>query len=349
MDYGPLEIDLNIKMKEKNTINWGIIGVGNVTEVKSGPAFYKIKDSNLHAVMRRDAQKAADYAMRHKVPKWYSDASDLINDPEIDAVYIATPPDSHCAYAVQVMKAGKPVYVEKPMARNLNECQKMLDVSKETGQSLHVAYYRRTLPAFLKVKELVESGTIGKPLRVNIKLYKEAQERHQTTEQMHWHVNPEIAGAGHFFDLASHQFDFLDFVFGKIIDVKGQASNQAGLYPAEDTVSGSWRHESGVRGTGSWCFVVDKDAVEDQIQIIGDKGELSLPCFRHGKLLLKTENNTREYTFENPAHISQYLVQQVVDELRGIGNCISTGESAFRTNWVLNEFVKDYYKPLKEK
>jgi len=330
--------------KKLNKVRWGIIGVGNVTEVKSGPAFYKIPNSQLVAVMRRNAEKAEDYARRHNVPRWYSDASALINDPEVDAVYIATPPDSHASYAIEAMKAGKAVYVEKPMARSYSECFEMLKVSNETGVPLWVAYYRRTLPAFLKVKELIASGVIGKPLLVNIKLFKEASERGQTLEEMHWHVFPEISGAGHFFDLASHQLDYLDFVFGKVTEVKGIATNQAGLYPAEDTVAGTWKHESGVIGSGEWCFVVDKNSTEDYIQIVGEKGEVSLPCFSHGKITVKNGAGIQQLDFKNPEHISQNLVQQVVDELRGMGKCVSTGESAARTSWVLDEMVKEYYQ-----
>lgn len=330
-------------MRNKNTINWGILGVGDVCEVKSGPAFYKIEHSKLVAVMRRNAEKAADYAHRHKVPKWYSTASELINDPDIDAIYIATPPDSHASLAIEAMKAGKPVYVEKPMAKNYSECMEMLKVSEETGMPLWVAYYRRALPAFLKAKELVDSGTIGKPLLVNIKLYKKAEERNQSKDEMNWRISPDISGAGHFFDLASHQLDYLDFVLGKISNVEGIAVNLGGLYPAEDTVSGTWKHETGVLGNGSWCFVVDKNSEEDYIQIIGDKGEIRLSCFSHGALKLKAQKGTEEYRFENPKHISQNLVQQVVDELHDVGKCVSTGKSAARTSWVLDEFVKKYY------
>ena len=330
-------------MKKFNKIKWGIIGVGDVTEIKSGPAFYKIEYSNLVAVMRRNPEKAADYAKRHNIPKWYSNGSELINDSNVDAVYIATPPNSHANYAIEVMRAGKPVYVEKPMARNYSECKEMLKVSKETGMPIWVAYYRRTLPAFLKAKELIESGAIGKPLMVNIKLYKQADERGKTKEEMHWHVFPEISGAGHFFDLASHQFDYLDFVLGEVTDVKGNASNIAGLYPAEDTVSGTWKHKSGVVGTGSWCFVVDESSEVDIIEIIGENGKITLPCFSPGNLKLITNTGITEMGFKNPQHISQNLVQQVVDELRGKGTCISTGESAARTSWVLDEIVKDYY------
>src|ERR1700747_392477 len=97
-------------------IKWGIIGCGDVTEVKSGPAFNKVKDSELVAVMRRDGEKAKDYAQRHKVPKWYTNADQLIHDPDANSVYIATPPSSHEEYAIAVINAGKPVYVEKPMS-----------------------------------------------------------------------------------------------------------------------------------------------------------------------------------------------------------------------------------------
>jgi len=329
--------------KKFNKVRWGIIGVGDVTEVKSGPAFYKSERSELVAVMRRNAEKAADYAKRHNVPKWYSDASDLMNDPNVNAVYIATPPNSHANYAIEAMQAGKSVYVEKPMARSYSECLAMLKVSEETGMPLRVAYYRRTLPAFLKVKELVENGFIGKSLMVNIKLYKEAEERKQTPEEMHWHVFPEIAGAGHFFDLASHQFDYLDFVLGPVAEVKGNAANLAGLYPAEDTVSGTWKHESGVIGNGSWCFVADKSSVSDEIEIIGESGQISIPCFTPGNVILKTKEGVTEMGFKNPEHISQNLVQQVVNELCGIGKCVSTGDSAARTSWVLEEMVKEYY------
>lgn len=324
-------------------INWGIIGVGNVTEVKSGPAFYKTPHSRLVAVMRRDARKAADYARRHGVPRWYEDADQLINDPDVQAVYVATPPDTHAEYAIRAMRAGKPVYVEKPMARNYRECLEMIRVSEETGMPLWVAYYRRALPAFLKVKACIENGEIGQPLTVNIRLYRQAAERNQQPGEMSWHVNPAIGGAGHFFDLASHQFDYLDFLFGPVSEVSGIAVNLAGLYPAEDTVTGTFRFESGVTGTGSWCFVAGQPAETDLIEIVGDSGKVCLPCFTHGDVILENRHGRQTFSFQNPQHISQNLVQQVVDELRGVGTCVSTKYSAARTSRVLDEMVKSYY------
>lgn len=330
-------------------INWGIIGCGNVTELKSGPAFNKVEHSRLVAVMRRNATLAEDYAKRHGVPKFYSDATELINDPEINAVYIATPPDTHASYAIQAMRAGKAVYVEKPMARNYAECSEMIRVSEETGQPLYVAYYRRTLAMFLKVKELIDTEAIGKPLTVNIRLYKAYGENDRFPERQHWHVNPEIGGAGHFYDLASHQFDYLDFAFGPITQVTGMASNIAGYYPAEDTVSAVFSFASGVTGTGSWSFVVDKQSEEDSIEIIGTKAKIKFPCFDKGDLEVISEMGTEKFSFQNHENISFYLIEQVVGALLGKNECVSTMYSAARTSFVLEEIVKSYYKKEQKK
>jgi predicted dehydrogenase len=328
-------------------IKWGIIGCGDVTELKSGPAFNKIEHSKLVAVMRRSAAKAEDYAKRHGVPRWYTDAKLLINDQEVNAVYVATPPDTHAHYAIEAMKAGKPVYVEKPMARNYRECAEMIRVSEETGMPLLVAYYRRTLPAFLKVRELIEAGTIGTPLTVNIRLHKSFGTKDQYPEKQSWHVHPEISGGGHFFDLASHQFDYLDFLFGPITEVEGIAKNLAGYYAAEDTVSAAFTFGSGVTGTGSWCFVVSEGCDEDTIEIAGTKGKITLSCFLLGEVKLILPDGTTTFSFQNPENISRNLVQQVVGELLGEGKCVSNGYSAARTSWVLDEITKTYYEGKK--
>ena len=136
-------------------INWGIIGCGDVTELKSGPAFNKAKNSSLAAVMRRDAVKAKDYAQRHQVPTWYTDAALLINDPAVNAIYVATPPLSHEAYTIAALQAGKPVYVEKPMALNYKAALNMVDIAAKKNQKLVVAHYRREQPFFKKINQLI--------------------------------------------------------------------------------------------------------------------------------------------------------------------------------------------------
>src|ERR1044072_2126533 len=253
------------------TIRWGIIGCGDVTEVKSGPGFQKANHSTLVAVMRRDGLLAKDYAERHGVSHWYDDASQLINDPEVDAVYVATPPSSHRQYTLMAAQAGKPAYVEKPMALNFDECREMIAACQTAGVPLFVAYYRRALPRFLKFKELVDSGAIGEARFVSVALYQPAGNLNAAT--LPWRVVPEISGGGLFVDLASHTLDFLDYVFGPIASVQGCAANQARLYEAEDIVTGLFPFESGVAGGGAWCFTVAGKS--DVVTIVGKIGRAS--------------------------------------------------------------------------
>lgn len=321
------------------TIRWGIIGCGNVTEVKSGPGFQKATNSSLVAVMRRSGELAADYARRHGVPRWYDDAEALINDPEVDAVYIATPPDSHKPYTLAAAAAGKPVYVEKPMARNYAECQAMIEACRSAGVPLFVAYYRRALPRFLKVKALVESGAIGQVQAVSVKLHQPPR-KDLDPQNLPWRVIPEIAGAGLYLDLASHTLDFLDYVFGPIRSVAGFAANQGGLYPAEDIVTGSFVFASGVQGVGSWCFTGFEQA--DSNEILGQKGKITFSSFTDDPVVLTTAEGVTPFEIDHPPHVQQPLIQTIVDALNGQGTCPSTGESGARTSWVMDQMLEAY-------
>lgn len=319
------------------TIRWGIIGCGDVTEVKSGPALYKARNSALVAVMRRNPDKARDYAERHGVPKWYHRSELLINDPNVDAVYIATPPDTHAYYTIQAAQAGKPVYVEKPMARNYGECLAMRNACLQAEVRLFVAYYRRALPAFLKIKSLVEEGAIGAVRFVSIALCRPASE---DSYDLPWRVVSAISGGGYFFDLASHQLDFLDFVLGPIIQASGYATNQAGLYRAEDAVTASFVFESGVLGVGVWNFAADQS--RDQIEIVGDKGRITFSTFAFTPVELETDAGTETFAFDPPEHVQQPLIQTVVDALLARDTCLSTGLTAARTNRIMDMIISDH-------
>jgi predicted dehydrogenase len=327
----------------KNTINWGIIGVGNVCEVKSAPAFNRIEGSKLVAVMRRNGEKAQDFAQRHGVPKWYDDADALINDPEVNAIYIATPPNSHAFYAIKAAEAGKPVYVEKPMARDFFEAGEMVDRCKTKGVPLFTAYYRRELPNFLKIKEFLDSGVIGDVRYVHILLNKSIQLDiiPKNADYTDWRVVPEIAGGGYFFDLASHQFDMMDFLLGDIKMAQGFTDNQAGLYAAEDIVVGFFQFQNGILGTGNWCFTTANVADKDCTTIVGSKGQISFPFFGDNSVTIEIDGEDKEILqFEMPKHIQQPLIQTIVDELLGKGVCKSTGMSGLRTNWILEALTE---------
>ncbi len=320
-------------------VRWGILGVGDVCEVKSAPAMNKIRHSSLVAVMRRTLEKAKDYAERHHVPKWYNDADELLKDPDINAIYIATPPNAHEYLTKKALAAGKPVYVEKPMARTSLECQSMIAASSKAGLPLYVAYYRRALPNFLKIKELVESGVIGNVRLVSVQLHK-PMNLEQAADEINWRVKPDVAGGGYFYDLASHQLDFLDYLLGPIATATGLSGNQAGLYEANDIVTGNFRFKNGVMGTGSWCFTGGDSSGMDKTTIMGNKGQIIYPTFDRSQVLLDTEQNGRQtFDFDLPRHIQQPLIQTVVDDLLGEGKCPSNGVSGARTNRVMEKLI----------
>ena len=323
-------------------INWGIIGCGNVTEVKSGPAFNKVADSRLVAVMRRNAELAEDYARRHNIPRFYTVADDLINDSEINAVYIATPPLNHAEYALKTLNAGKPVYIEKPMALNYTECVRINDAAKKNNLPVFVAYYRRTLPGFLKIKDLIEAGEIGKPRFVQLQIFNYPSED-ERAGRLPWRVIPEISGAGHFFDLASHQLDYLDFLFGPVRKVSSVVVNQAKNYRAEDFVSAGFLFDDNIAATGIWSFSVSPEGNRDSFEVVGEKGIIKTSTFTYEPIVLVNGNGRREFINERPENIQFYLIEQIVKALSGKGEVVSTGISAARTSWVMDQVVKEYY------
>ncbi len=318
-----------------NTIKWGIIGCGDVTEIKSGPALQKARGSELVAVMRRNNDLAADYAKRHKVPRFYDNAARLINDPDVNAVYIATPPNFHASYAHSVASAGKTVYVEKPMARTYAECRMMIEICRESNVPLFVAYYRRALPYFLKIKKLVDEKKIGVVSDIQIRL----RQPHRNTKNSPtpWRLIKEISGGGLFFDLACHQLDLLDFIFGPISNCKGEATNTGGFYEVEDTVTANFEFTTGVKGYGAWCFC--SDSYEDTIIIRGSKGSICFATFAFTPITLSTESQTSVIEMANPSHIQQPFIQNIVDALKGDLRYDTTGESAARTNKIMEQII----------
>ncbi|MBI5534916.1 MAG: Gfo/Idh/MocA family oxidoreductase [Deltaproteobacteria bacterium] len=325
-------------------IRWGIIGCGDVTEKKSGPAFQLARDSSLVAVMRRRGDLARDYAARHGVARWYDDADKLIHDPEVDAVYIATPPSAHKGYALACARAGKPAYVEKPMALDEHECREMVDAFRAAGTPLFVAYYRRALPRFLRVKQWIDAGRIGRVRFVQIVLHKPASQADRNAGALPWRVVPEISGGGHFVDLACHTLDLLAWMLGPIVEATGIADNQAGLYRAEDVVTASLRFAGGALGTGVWCFAAAER--EDRISIVGDQGMIGLSTFGDVPIQLRAGADAIEEAIAHPAHIQLPLVQSIVDELNGSGQCPSTGDTGLQTTRVIDQILAGWRQRL---
>jgi predicted dehydrogenase len=320
-------------------INWGIIGCGNVTEVKSGPAFNKVPGSSLVAVMRRDAEKAKDYAARHHVPTWYADANELINDPNVHAINVATPPDSHEKYVVASLQAGKPVYVEKPMSTDLASCIRMRDAAASSGVKLTVAHYRRALPMFIKIKDLIDSKAVGDIRTVRLSMLQPDQSTLIANSETNWRVDPAVGGIGGlFYDLAPHQLDLMVHFFGAIAESKGMSTNQAGLYGAKDIVTGLVQFKNNILFTGTWCFTVAPELKEDLCEIIGSRGKISFSMFGN-RVTIQKGDELEELVFVHPEHIQQPMIEQVVKYFSGNGPNPCSAADAIESMQLMEKFV----------
>ena len=319
-------------------ISWGFIGCGEVAELKSGPAFNDVTGSHVEAVMSRTEARARSYAERHGVNKWYTDAQKLIDDPNVNAIYVATPPSSHATFAIMAMRAGKPVYVEKPLASNYEDCARINRISEDTGVPCFVAYYRRYLPYFQRVKEIINSGQIGQVAYVQVRFTTPPRPQ-DYQENKPWRLIPDIAGGGYFYDLAAHQLDLLQDLFGVIVRAHGYTTNRAHLYDAEDTVSASFSFENGLVGSGSWCFVGHESAREDRIEVVGDKGMVSFSVFSYEPIRLVTSDGEQFIEVENPDYVQLPLIKSVIEDLQGFGMCRCTSVSATPVNWVMDRIL----------
>ena len=322
----------------RTTIRWGILGCGDVTEVKSGPGFQKAAGSKLVAVMLRNGALAADYARRHGVPRWYDDARKLIADPEVDAVYIATPPGSHLELARLVAAAGKPCYVEKPMARNTPECDAMIDAFRAAKQKLFAAYYRRAQPRFLGLKQLIDTGALGQVTSI---AYRLTMGSPNPDAKGGWRIDATTAGGGLLLDMGSHMLDLLDYFFGPLTPIHGDAARLGSSGQVEDVVTMIFRTPTGIPGAAVWNFT--SHAREDRLEITGTAGRVSCSVFGTEPLALETAAGAQSLAFPPLEHAAQPLIQTVVDDLLGRGTCPSTGESARRTSAVMDTVLASFY------
>ena len=323
-------------MTNTKHIRWGFIGCGSVTEVKSGPAYQQAKGFEVLGVTRRDLQKAEDYAKRHGISKVYADASQLIKDEAIDAVYIATPPDTHALYGLMVAELGKPCCIEKPMAPSYAESLKIYEAFNSRNVPLFIAYYRRSLPRFNKVKEWLEEGKIGTVRQIRWDLSKPPNTL-DLNRDYNWRTDAKVAPGGYFDDLASHGIDLFTYFLGDIDRVNGVASNQMGLYSAYDTVGANWLHKSGVMGTASWNF--GSYQREDKVVLTGSKGKIEFSVFDEAPLICSDETGHHELQIEHPTHIQKYHVENIRDHLDGKAQHPSLGSSGLHTSWVMDKIL----------
>lgn len=323
-------------------IRWGMIGTGAVTEKKSGPGFYKAHNSELKGVMNIDMDQAKDYARRHKVDLAFDSAKELINNSEIDAVYVATPPAFHKEYALMAIRAGKPVYIEKPMATSYEECLEIKELALKNKVKVFTAFYRRGMEKFQGIKKLIDNGEIGTVRYVNVVLHQRPEEGDYNKENLPWRLRGEISGGGKFLDMGIHTLDILDYIISPIEEVVSLVGNQGNLYEVEDIVTVTWKFQNGAHGIGAWSFTCGENT--DRIEIVGNRGKISFSCFDDKPVVVAKDGMEKTFAFKSPEHVQQPFIQCIVDELLGKGEHPGSLESAIRSQLIADKILEEYKK-----
>jgi 1,5-anhydro-D-fructose reductase (1,5-anhydro-D-mannitol-forming) len=313
-----------------------MIGTGDVTERKSAPSFNKIENSRLVAVANRTFEKAEDYAARHNVPTVHRNPHDVIRNPEVDIVYIATPPGSHMDYALETIEEGKPLYIEKPMARTWEECNIINEAAEKKGLPVYVAYYRRSLDYFKKVRSIIQEGDLGKILHINLQQYFAARHEDYESQNLPWRVIPEDAGGGYFHDMGCHALDILFYIFGDPMEVTGMVSNMGGLYEPEDTLSANLILPGRLLVSASWSFVTPEPFQKDLVEVVAEKGKLKFSIFSFKPITLFTGDHKETMAIIQPEHIQLPHIRSIVAELNGNGKCPATGKTSAVTSRVMD-------------
>lgn len=310
---------------DKLNICWGLLGTGDVTKIKSGPGLYKNPNSILEGVYNRTKEKAMQFAFRHGVPKVFDSVEEMLKDEYIDIIYIATPPYTHYEFAMQCLEAGKAVYIEKPITMNYEEALAIDAKAKEKNLPVYAAFYRRGLQKFIGIKELLDSGQIGAIRMVRVTHWAEPTEEEKRGE-LTWRLQKEMSGGGKFWDLAVHTLDILEFFFGKMTSFEGKVVNQGGYYEIDDTVITTFQYENGIVGTGSWCFVSDKNV--EEVFIAGEKGNLRFSVFGREAVILEKNGELEMINYRFPTHIAMPYQGSIVKELLDMGSSNANWEQA---------------------
>lgn len=319
-----------------DVLNWLVIGIGDITTKRVIPAISAEPRSRLYGVVSRDAAKGARYAEH----VWRS-LDEALNEPAIQAVYIATPVSLHTPQTMAALRAGKHVLCEKPMAMNYAEAQEMVHAGTESGKIFGVAYYRRMYLKVRRLKELVDTGAIGRPVLA------EARNHYWFNNEdgkRPWRLDPAQAGGGPLYDIASHRIDLLNYLFGRPKRVAAQLGNIVHQNPVEDSATVLVEYDNGVRGIVDvrWHSRVQRD----EFRVIGTDGEIDLDPL-NGPVFVGPGGLE-----ELPCHANLHYpcVENFVSAVLDGTPLAASGESSLWTDWVTEQAMRSHagssVKPL---
>ena len=321
------------------SIKWGIIGCGDVAEHKGGPALYNVEDSELLGVTDINLEKAKDFANRHNAKKYYATAEEMLNDKEINAVYVATPVRFHCEYSIQSAEAGKHVLCEKPFAMNAEENKQMIEVCRKNKVKLAAAYYRRFFPHIQKIKSLIAEGAIGDIVLAQSNYtgyYNPAKIYPDDLSQ--WRTDPQMAGGGVVMNCGSHRIDLLGYLLDDVAEVSAFVDTLHCNYSVEDSSVIIMRFAMGAQAVAN--FNQNVRTSTDEFAIYGTEGRIVATPLDSGNILLHQTSGIKKYNLP-PMKITHLgLVKDFVESIVDGRKPISSGEDGMKASLVMDAAYK---------
>ena len=316
-------------------IHWGLVGTGAISNKRVGPALVDAKNSKLAAVCDVAEEALRSFASRFDIAHAYTSFDELLANPEVDAVYLATPVFLHAPYAIQALKAGKHVLVEKPMALTVSECEEMVRLARKTGKTLATAYYRRFFPKVQRARQLIEEGTLGKVVMV-VSVYHTWYNRPPGAPGG-WRTEKARAGGGVLWDMGSHRFDLLIGLFGMPTQVWAVTETLIHDIEVEDTASVYMKLANGAQCVSTWQW--SSQTWVDHMAIIGSDGKIVMEPMDSPNLTYYIGKGRSQERFDEeiplPENVHLPMIQNFVDSVLAGKDPVEVGEEGLKVNRIL--------------
>jgi predicted dehydrogenase len=286
-------------------VGWGLVGCGDIARRRVAPALRDLDNCELIAVNRADAARAETFASEFGAKRWHADWRELVVDPEVEAVYVATPVHLHAGQAVAAAEAGKHVLCEKPLALTVAECERMNAAAEANGVLLGVAYYRRFYPVVERVREILETGEIGVPVIAQVNAFERFDP--EPGHPRRWLLDKLRSGGGPMFDFGCHRVEVLFNLFGDVSAVRGLASNVVFEREVEDTACALLKFARGTQVVISVTHAAREP--QDTLEIFGSEGSLRVEVLNEGRLRVRTKDGERIESHPPHENLHQPLVE----------------------------------------
>jgi len=293
-------------------LRWGLIGAGDIVRKRVADALRTASGCELAAVTRARADLVERFAREVGAARWHASWRDLVSDPDVDAVYVATPVRLHAEQTIAAAESGKHVICEKPMAMNVAECDRMIAACRSSGVRLAVAYYRRFYPVVRRIDQILTSGEIGAPVWAQATAFEPFDPLPGAPR--YWLVQRSESGGGPMADFGCHRVEVLLSLLGPVRQVKSLVASVVLRRDVEDTAAALLQFERGACAIVAVTHAAADRA--DALDLFGTLGSIRVASLNVGEMVVHAAGGERRESHPPPANVHVPLVEDFVDAVR---------------------------------